>query len=62
VGAPADIMIFSPDEFTTYTSSRSKSENTPFLGRTLEGKIRYTICGGNIVYSAGSQAQDGLTD
>ncbi len=62
VGAPADIMIFSPNEFTTYTSSRSKSENTPFLGRTLEGKIRYTICGGNIVYSAGSQAQDGLTN
>ncbi len=49
---PADIMIFSPDEVTDYTSSLSKSCNSPFLGKKLEGKIRYTICGGKIVYSS----------
>ena len=51
VGAPADIMIFSPDEETTYTSSLSKSSNSPFLGRTFSGRIKYTIAGGRIIYS-----------
>ncbi len=58
VGAPADIVIFSPDEVTDYSSSRSKSCNSPFLGRQLEGKIRYTICGGKIVYSAEDHLDD----
>ena len=62
VGSPADIMIFSPEEVTDYSSSRSRSCNSPFLGRTLEGKIRYTICAGNIVYSAGSRPQDSLAN
>ncbi len=52
IGAPADIMIFSPDESTVYETSRSRSSNTPFLGRTFEGKIRYTIAAGRIVYSS----------
>ena len=30
----------------------SKSSNSPFKGATLYGKIHYTICGGEIVYSA----------
>ncbi len=51
-GAAADIMIFSPDETTDYTSSRSKSANSPFLGKTFEGKIKYTIVNGKIVYSS----------
>ena len=52
VGAPADIVIFSPDEYTEFTSSCSRSCNTPFLGKTIEGKIRYTITAGRIVYSS----------
>lgn len=51
-GAPADIMIFSPDDETDYVSSRSRSCNSPFLGRTFKGRIRYTITDGNIVYSS----------
>lgn len=51
VGATADIMIFSPDEETIYTSSLSKSSNSPFLGRTFSGRIKYTIAGGKIIYS-----------
>ncbi len=50
-GAPADIVIFSPEERTKYLSSRSRSSNSPFLGNTFDGKIRYTIAGGKIVYS-----------
>ncbi|MCR5688128.1 MAG: dihydroorotase [Lachnospiraceae bacterium] len=52
VGAPADVMIFSADEETLYSSSRSRSSNSPFLGNRFAGKIRYTICGGEIVYAA----------
>ena len=51
-GAPADIMIFSPDEKTEYTCSCSRSCNSPFLGKTFDVKIKYTIAGGLIVYSA----------
>jgi len=50
VGAPADIMIFSPDDKTFYTSTHSKSCNSPFLGKTFDGKILYTIVNGKIVY------------
>ncbi len=52
VGAVADIVIFSPDEVTDYLVSRSKSCNSPFLRMTLEGKIRYTIADGKVVYSS----------
>ena len=51
VGAPADFVIFNPDEEWVYDSTLSKSTNTPFLGWTLQGKIRYTICNGEIVYA-----------
>ena len=51
-GAPADIMIFSPDEKTVYSSTRSRSCNSPFLGKTINGKIRYTIADGKIIYRA----------
>lgn len=51
-GAVADIMIFSPHEVTDYTTSRSKSCNSPFLGRTIAGKIKYTIAAGKVIYSA----------
>ena len=49
-GSPADIMIFDPEGVTEYKTSRSKSCNTPFLGRSFEGRIAYTIVGGNIIY------------
>lgn len=48
-GAPADIVIFSPEERTGYKTSFSKSCNSPFLGDVFDGKIKYTIAGGRIV-------------
>ncbi|MCR5302642.1 MAG: dihydroorotase [Lachnospiraceae bacterium] len=50
-GSAADIVIFCPDEKTCYDTSLSRSCNTPFLGMTFEGKIKYTIAGGRIVRS-----------
>ena len=49
-GAPADLVIFNPDEQWTVDTFASKSSNTPFKGMELYGKIHYTICGGEIVY------------
>lgn len=50
VGGPADILIFDPDEKWTVTGFQSKSQNSPFLGEELTGKVKYTICKGKIVY------------
>lgn len=50
VGKPADIVIFDPDQIFTVDKFVSKSENSPFLGAMLYGKVRYTICDGKIVY------------
>ncbi|WP_308783257.1 dihydroorotase [uncultured Blautia sp.] len=49
-GAPADLVIFDPDEKWTADTFLSKSSNTPFKGAELYGKIHYTICHGEVVY------------
>lgn len=53
-GCDADLVIFDPDEQWTVDPDkfRSKGRNTPFKGMTLKGKVKYTIVGGKIVYSA----------
>lgn len=50
VGGPADIVIFNPDEKWTVTGFQSKSQNSPFIGEELTGKVKYTICKGKVVY------------
>lgn len=47
---PADLIIFDENETWTVEKFASKSWNSPFLGMTLQGKIKYTICDGKIVY------------
>ncbi len=51
-GKVADITIFDPNETYTYTKEMivSKSKNSPFIGRTLKGRVQYTIVGGRVVY------------
>lgn len=51
-GADADLVIFDENESWTVTDAEiaSKARNTPFLGATLTGRVKYTICGGKIVY------------
>lgn len=49
-GGPADMVIFNPDEKWTVTGFQSKSQNSPFLGEELTGKVKYTICDGKVVY------------
>ena len=49
-GKPADLVIFDPEERWTAGNYASRSENTPFTGMTMTGKVKYTICGGKVVY------------
>ena len=50
-GATADFVLFDPDETWIPTEYASKSSNSPFTGKELTGKVKYTICGGKIVYA-----------
>lgn len=50
-GKRADVIIFNPEETFRYEKSLSKSQNSPFLGQTLYGKLYVTIVDGEIVYS-----------
>ena len=51
-GADADLVIFDENESWVVTEEEiaSKARNTPFLGTRLYGRVKYTICGGAIVY------------
>ena len=48
--SPADLVIFDPDETWTVGEYVSKSVNSPFTGKSLYGRVKYTICKGKIVY------------
>ena len=50
VNAPADFVIFNPEEKWTVSDFASKASNSPFKGTRLYGKIHYTICNGEIIY------------
>ena len=54
VGKVADITIFDPNEEYIYTKEMivSKSKNSPFIGKKLKGKVKYTIVSGKIVWRA----------
>jgi dihydroorotase len=49
-GAPADLCVFDPGARWTVTreSLRSQGRNSPFLGRELTGRVRYTVIDGHL--------------
>ena len=49
-GKAADLVIFDENEYWTPTEYASLSSNSPFTGTSMYGKVKYTICGGKIVY------------
>lgn len=52
VGSDADLVLFDPDEAWTVDPERflSLARNTPFAGKQLKGKVKYTVLGGEIIY------------
>lgn len=51
-GAPAEVVIFDPEEryFVTEDLIQSKSKNTPLLGRELQGKVKTVILEGRVIH------------
>lgn len=49
-GGPADLVLFDKNAFWTAGEYASKSTNSPFTGRRMKGVVKYTICGGRVVY------------
>ena len=52
-GAPADVVVFDPEEARVVDASafRSRGTSTPFDGQTLKGVVKYTLVGGKIRFS-----------
>lgn len=52
-GAAADVVIFDPKEEWVFRAedSKSKSKNSPFVGKRFQGRVRHTIVDGGVVYS-----------
>jgi dihydroorotase len=53
-GAPADLLLFDPDRpgRIEVDKFRSKSKNSPFDGRPVQGKVLLSIVDGRTVFSA----------
>lgn len=49
-GGPADLVIFDPDSTQTFFRFASKSNNTPFVGKTCKSEVEYTISAGKVAY------------
>lgn len=52
VGDPADVCVLDPDARRAVTSDTllSRGRNTPFIGRTLPGRVSHTLLAGRIVH------------
>ena len=54
----ADLVIFDDKTPVTVTEFHSKSANSPFIGETLTGQVKYTICQGAVVYEEQKDAEE----
>ncbi len=54
LGKSADLIIVEPDTEFVLEKSKilSKSKNSPFIGRTVKGRVAYTVYEGKIVYQS----------
>jgi dihydroorotase len=53
-GRPANLVVFDPDlSWTVEPPFASKARNSAFLGRTLRGRVRYTMLRGDLMVEEG---------
>lgn len=54
LGVPADLVVFDPTApyHVTAEGLRSQGKNSPYLGHKLEGRVRYTLVAGKLVYGS----------
>jgi len=50
VGQPANLVVFDPAAEWIPSRFRSRSRNSPFLGRPLRGRVRATVHGGKLTH------------
>lgn len=55
VGNKANLVVFARTDRWTVRSFRSKSENSPYIGAELSGRVRATIHGGRLTYQVGER-------
>ena len=50
-GEPASLVLFNPERTTTFTEEfmLSKSNNTPFLNREVQGMVELVVHGGDVL-------------
>ena len=55
VGAAADVCVFDPETYWKIEPGALKSQgkNTPFNGLEVQGRVRYTLVEGQVVYHSG---------
>jgi len=53
-GSTADVVVIDPQEERTMTRFLSKSQNSPFIGRTLRGFARLVLVEGRVVFDRGA--------
>ena len=46
----ADLVIWDPEAVRIAGNYASRSSNTPFTGTEMKGVVRYTVCGGRVVF------------
>jgi dihydroorotase len=60
-GSLADVCVFDPQRYWKVESAALKSQgkNTPYLGYELQGRVRYTLIDGQVVYELAADSRDG---
>lgn len=57
-GAKADLVLYNESERWVVSDFASKSCNSPFVGETLYGRVKYTVCNGKIVYEDSAKPEE----
>jgi dihydroorotase len=52
LGAAANIVVFDPDAVWVPSSTVSKAQNAPYLGKQLQGRVKSTVFRGTVTHGA----------